>query len=448
MGVKHLLAILITLFILIILQGGAYALASDSDAAEQVLGKTKKAAIIDAVTGAYNEGYVFPDVAKEMENTLRKKLKKGGYDAVKTLPEFVMALTRDLLEVSKDRHVSVRYLNPKMMKMPADVKEPEDAVSQDNQMRRQNYMFKKLEILAGNVGYLRMDMFPDASMAGPTAVAAMGFLANCDAIIFDLRNNGGGSPSMIQLLTSYLVKEPTHLNSFYIRKTDETRQFWTQSHIPGPSLADAEIYVLTSSYTFSGAEEFTYNLKNLKRATIIGETTGGGAHPVEPHTFPELGIMAIVPFGRAINPISGTNWEGTGITPHIEVPADKAMDTAYLEALKKLKKKTKNPIVRAEIEWELNEITASLNPPDIQPEVLEKYAGIYGDRKIMIENGKALYQRLNRDWSKMIPMTDTLFSVEGFDFFRLEVVLDENGDAIKLIGHYQDGSTDESLRDQ
>ena len=160
------------------------------------------------------------------------------------------------------------------------------------------------------------------------AVGAMAFLANCDALIIDLRDNGGGNPEMIQLLSSYFFSgEPRHLNSFYYRLDEKTEQYWTLPYVPGSKLADTDLYVLTSSYTFSGAEEFTYNLKNMKRATIVGETTGGGAHPVRMEILNDHFAIG-VPYARAVNPISKTNWEGTGIEPDVKVPAAQALDKA------------------------------------------------------------------------------------------------------------------------
>ena len=167
---------------------------------------------------------------------------------------------------------------------------PTDNEAELAQLRRENFYFERVERLDGNVGYLDFRQFVDARLAGATAVAAMNFLSNCDAIIIDLRQNGGGEPSMIQLLTSYFFDEPKHINSFYVRYSDSIEQFWTQAYVPGKKMPDVPLYVLTSSYTFSGAEEFTYNLKNLKRATIIGETTGGGAHPVSDRYFPTLNV--------------------------------------------------------------------------------------------------------------------------------------------------------------
>jgi C-terminal processing protease CtpA/Prc len=144
-------------------------------------------------------------------------------------------------------------------------------------MERDNCGFRKVEILPGNIGYLKFDMFADASFCGPTVVAAMNFLAHVDAIIFDLRENGGGDPKMVALVLSYLFDQPTHVNDLYNRKDDATTQYWTLPFVPGIRLGSAPAFVLIAKRTFSGAEEFTYDLKNLKRATIVGETTGGGA---------------------------------------------------------------------------------------------------------------------------------------------------------------------------
>jgi len=169
------------------------------------------------------------------------------------------------------------------------------------QMVHMNCGFDKVEILSGNIGYVKFNMFADPSVCGPTVVAAMNFLSHVDAIIFDLRENGGGDPKMVAFISSYLFDKPTHLNDLYDRKKDETTQYWTLPYVPGTRLADTPAFVLTSKSTFSGAEEFTYNLKNLKRATIVGETTGGGAHPVAGHRIDDHFSIA-VPFARASTP--------------------------------------------------------------------------------------------------------------------------------------------------
>jgi hypothetical protein len=317
----------------------------------QTLDTQKQTQVINRIIDTINENYVFADVAKNMGEHILKQLKKGAYKKITDPAEFATVLTKDLRDICHDLHLRVNYFPEPPRQRPDAPQDPEEI---RRRLSYSNFGFEKVQRLAGNVGYLKLNGFIGAEYGGATAVAAMNFLANCDALIVDLRQNGGGQPSMIQLINSYFFDEPVHLNSFYIRKGDKTQQFWTQAHVQGKRMTQADIYVLTSKRTFSGAEEFTYNLKNMKRGTIIGETTGGGAHPVRFHYFEELQFGIRVPFGRAINPISGTNLEGTGIKPDIEVPQEKAYDTAYKLAVKNLLTKTKTPEEKRRLESDIN----------------------------------------------------------------------------------------------
>lgn len=435
---------------------GALAILLTGQSAAQVAGEEQlvpatpelRAAIVDSVTAALNDDYVFEDVALDMEKRLRGKLRGGDYDEFETVDEFTRALTEDLQDVSGDRHLGVRYMSDEAV--AASLEEDEDPDLQRERrletLRRQNFMFKKVEILDGNVGYLRFDQFPHSAFSGPTATAAMNFLAHTDALIVDLRYNGGGSPSLIQYIMGYLMETPTHLNSFHTRQGDSVQQFWSAPYVPGPMMSDVDLYVLTSSYTFSGAEEFTYNVKNLERGTIVGETTGGGAHPIAMVVFEDLNCGLRVPYARAVNPVSGTNWEGTGIDPDIEVPADAALDRAYLEALEKQLEGVEGGPVAFAYEWAIENLQAKLNPVEVSESVLESYAGQYGPRRLWVEDGALMYQRDEGQARQAKPMTATLFNFHNLDYFRLEVVLDDSGNPVKLVGHYDNGRTDENER--
>jgi C-terminal processing protease CtpA/Prc len=224
-------------------------------------------------------------------------------------------------------------------KVPARTEpSPEDEARFHQQMESQNCAFDKVEILPGNIGYVKFNGFMDASFCGPTVVAAMGFVAHTDAIIFDLRQNGGGQPAMVTLIASYLFDKPTHLIDIYNRKEDSTTQNWTLSYLPGPRLTKQPVFVLTSKRTFSGAEEFAFDLKNQKRAVIVGETTGGGAHPVSGHMVADY-FMVGVPFAKSLDPVTKTNWEGTGVEPDVKVPAADALATAEKLAREKIQVK-------------------------------------------------------------------------------------------------------------
>ncbi len=426
----------------------AQAQTSGPDSKDRKIDARMQLEVIDSVTQALNQIYVFPDVAKKMEKHLRNQYKDKKYKEITSLKEFARKLTEDLQEISKDRHLWVRFASDEMIAhFESDTMTDESKKKELQEKRRDNFCFKEIKILEGNVGYVDFRCFSEATDAGPTAIAAMNFLAYTDAIIFDLRQNGGGSTSMIQLMSSYLFDEPTHLSSFYIRRSDSTEQFWTQAYVSGPRMSDVDVYVLTSKYTFSGAEGFTYHIKNLKRGTVIGETTGGGAHPTDIRIFENLNCGMSLPFGRAVSPITGTNWEGTGVTPDIEVPQEKALDVAHLEALNKLVEKEKDPDRKTQLQWAIDGKKTILNPVTVEIAKLQTYVGRYGPRKIWIEDGELYYQREDRPKYKLIPMGEDRFMLEGMDNFRIQLVRDITGTVVELIGLYEGGHRDSNKRD-
>jgi hypothetical protein len=299
-----------------------------------------KARVIDGAVASLNEFYIFADTAKKMEEALRARQKQGAYDAVEDGEKFATMLTADLQGVSHDKHLRVNFM-PRVLPKGEPQRTPDADAQMRAQMERNNCFFDKVERLPLNIGYLKFNAFANPEICGPTATAAMNFLGNVDAIIFDLRDNGGGDPQMIAYISTYLFGEPTHLNDLYNRKEDSTTQFWTLPYVPGKRLTGKPAFVLTSQRTFSGAEEFSYDLQNLKRVTIIGETTGGGAHPVAGHRIDDH-FMIGVPFAKAVNPVSKTNWEGTGVEPDVKVPADEALDVAKKMAAEQIKNEQAN----------------------------------------------------------------------------------------------------------
>ena len=295
-----------------------------------------RAKVIDGAVAALNDTYVFPETAKKMEEAVRAHQQKGDYDAISDGDDFAKRLTDDFQAISHDKHLRMMFSPAALPDFDNQKPDPKREAEERKQMERVNCGFKKAEILEGNIGYLKFDFFADPGICGPTVVAAMNFLANVDAIIFDLRENGGGDPKMVAFVSSYLFAERTHLNDLWTRKGDVTEQYWTDPYVPGKRLDGKPAFVLTSKNTFSGGEEFTNNLKVLKRATIVGETTGGGAHPVRGHRITEhFGIG--VPFARAINPVTHTNWEGTGVEPDVKVDASQALEEAIKLATERIK---------------------------------------------------------------------------------------------------------------
>jgi len=295
---------------------------------------------IDAISEALTAYYVYPDVATKMIQAMRDHQKHGDYSSMVDGNEFADALSRDLRAVSHDKHLFVGYdpfIFPGRLGSSPEPRlpSPADQVVFRTMLEHQNCTFSKLEILNHNIGYIKFGAFPDPDICGPTVVAAMNFLAYTDALIFDLRENHGGDPSMVDFMVSYLFKKPTHINDLTNRHDNETHQYWTQPWVPGPRYVDQPVYVLTSHETFSGGEEFTFDLKTQKRATIVGETTGGGAHPVR--GMPAGDHFTIgVPFGRPINPVTKGDWEGKGVEPDVKVSAADALTTAEKLAADKL----------------------------------------------------------------------------------------------------------------
>jgi hypothetical protein len=415
--------------------------------AEKLDAPTKQA-ILQEIGQVLHDNYIFPEVAEKMRQGVEEKLRGGAYDSLEAPEAFADAVSEDLRAISKDKHLRFRY-DPEGVshRSREDSKSEEERRKEREEQRRElgrdNFGFRKVERLPGNIGYLDFRYFASPEFAGETAVAALQMLAGCDAILIDLRQNGGGDPAMIQLMSSYFFPEPTHLNDIYSRRDDRTENYWTLPFVPGRKMANVDLYVLTSGYTFSGAEEFSYNLKNLKRATLVGETTGGGAHPVDGKVV-HASYVLIVPFARAINPITKTNWEGTGVTPDVSVPADQAQGTAYQMALEKLKEKATDPQQKAQLDWTLQGEKAKLTPVSVGESTLKKYAGTYGARKVTLEGGALYYQRTGPKY-RLVPMTDRMFFVQGLDYFRVEFVTD-GGKVKELVGLYDDGRREPSPR--
>jgi len=303
---------------------------------------TTRTRILDAIVAKMTDLYVFPDVAKKMEQALREHAKQGAYDAIGESRAFAALLTEQLQAVSHDLHLRVNFVP---MSLPEKDPEPTaaDKARMREQFERMNCGFQKAERLDGNIGYLKFNMFADAEICGPKATAAFDSLGEVDALIIDLTENGGGHPEMVAFVSSYLFAKRTHLGDIYERKDNKTTQYWTKPEVPGKKLTKQPVYVLTSQHTFSAAEEFAYNLKSLKRATIVGETTGGGAHPTMGVRVDEH-FMIGVPFARSINAVTKTNWEGKGVEPDVKVPAAQALDTAKKLAAERIaQQKKKQP---------------------------------------------------------------------------------------------------------
>jgi len=399
--------------------------------------------IITEMAETISESYVFPDVGEQVSEMLLGNLKSGEYDELAGR-ELADTLEDQIRNLTHDLHFGVRSLPPNW----TPPTEGEDAGLRQGPSAP--YGFNSVERLGGNIGYIDLRGFNNANSIGETVDAVMRLVQGSSSIIFDLRRNGGGDPDAVALISSYLF-EPSksiHLNSLYSRPRDETTEYWTHADIDTTlAMPDTPVYVLTSRQTFSAAEEFTYNLKNLERATIIGETTGGGAHPVDQILFSndetDRHYLMILPTARAINPISGTNWEGTGVAPDFEVSADDALNVAIGQILQTLADEGDEGAL-----WELVAHNAYNNPHVLSKSELGEYAGQYTDRELMLDNGELMYRRIgNPNWSRLIAAEKDIFVIDGFDGFQMHFERDSSGAIEQITGHYQQGRVDYSIRE-
>ena len=302
--------------------------------AEVKLGAAERHHVVEAAAAILEKNYIDRDNAQKMADALRDHEKRGDDDAATGGAAFAVLLTHQMREVSPDRHLTLDYSETPLPQDPLEPT-PEGLARYREALKQQNCAFEKVEILPHNIGYLKLNAFPDPSMCQATARTAMASLNHANALIFDLRENRGGEPAMVTFMAAYLFDHPEYL---YNPRENTTEQSWTRSPVPGNRLADKPVYVLTSARTLSGAEQFCYDLKMLKRVTLVGETTGGAAHSGVFHRIDNHFGMGI-PETKAINPFSKSDWAEVGMEPDVKVRAADALETAVKLAESKLPRK-------------------------------------------------------------------------------------------------------------
>jgi hypothetical protein len=313
--------------------------------------------IVQTAMAILRSRYVFPDRGAQAAAEIEARLVAGEYDDLGE-PELAERLTSQLYAVCADKHLRV-HAHPERRRPPPRPVDRDKARQEMRAMGRlDNFGIHRVERLDGNVGYVDLRRVALPQNAGASIAAAMELVSGTYALIIDLRRNGGGSPDGVVFWCSYLFDGPgTHFNDIFEAETGETRQFWSMSYLPGSRYPDKPVYLLTSHETFSGGEDFCYTLQALGRAQLIGETTGGGAHPTGMR--PLSPTMAIsVPFARSVNPITGTNWEGTGVVPDVSVAAAEAHDVAYGMALRHVLSLDTPPPIREEASATLARLSA------------------------------------------------------------------------------------------
>jgi hypothetical protein len=398
--------------------------------------------IIDSLTKELEEFYIRPNAVGDIKKKLNENYKKGLYKNIIKPNEFASKLSADLVEVSKDLHFALRY----------DPEWTEDQRKKENKevlkkikaqeladAKKKNFGFQQTRILEGNIGYLKFDYFEDPAIGSETAASAMQFLSGTDALIIDLRQNNGGVMEMGQFLSSYFYsgKELPLYKYYYNEKNRKKveREMWLLPSVPGKRMEDVDIYILTSNTTFSAAEWMSYSLQNLKRVTIVGERTAGGAHPIDRKILPD-GFSVNIPFGEVKDPITNTDFEGKGVVPDVLCKSEEAVNTSHILALQKLSSKNKD--ASNNLEWFIPIIKNRQKTVSFATEILKSYQGKYGKVELKYENNNLYYKWNNIATLLLIPLEQDLFLLDGIDDFRIKIV-SENNSVTGFKRIYEDG---------
>lgn len=332
--------LILSLIVIVVVSGAGFA--ADPETVDAGIRKE----VVLKVALFMKDFYVFPEVGEKMGEYIIKKERDGDYDGLDDVKGFCKKVTSDLREICHDKHIFVFYAPEEAREVAARkglLPQEEIEEIKKKQFERDqaaNFGFSAVDILDGNIGLIKLDYFSSSDEACRKAVDAMKYLADTDAVIIDLRGNGGGGGGVGEVLSSYFFSsEKVQLTGSYYRKTDSINQSWTLPYLPGKRLPDIDLYILTGKRTFSAGEDFSYSLKHLKRAVIVGQATKGGAHPVDV-LIVKGAILTQISIGNSVNPVTGTNWEGTGVIPDVEVEEEQALHAAHLMALKKVMEKT------------------------------------------------------------------------------------------------------------
>ena len=279
--------------------------------------------------------YVIPETAGKLVALIRTKQKANAYKSITSKLELARALTDDMFAVANDKHLTVSV---SFSATPAGPPSPEEL----ERIRKENGAIAKLELLDGNVGYMRVNGAPTLEGSRAAITAAFAFLHNTEALIIDNRGNGGGDPNTATFYESYLSEGEPHLAlSFHYREKNRVQEFWTTDLRELSYGARKPVFVLTSTLTFSAGEGIAYNLQALKRAVIVGEKTAGGATSPQRVSMGHQFVLA-VPVATGVNPITRTSWEGVGVTPDVPVEEAIALSKAHTLAIEGLRASATN----------------------------------------------------------------------------------------------------------
>ena len=318
--------------------------------AQKRISQKEKKNVITSLKDVITSNYVFPDKAIQINRALDSLHALGKYKKISAFLVFADTLTNDLVRISKDKHFKLQYrpdlAQPRVPEKEADSKEEPDTNEERIDLnfwyaQKANFGFEKVEVLEGNIGYIKLTFFDVFEWVKPTMDAAMGFVSNTDALIIDLRGNNGGYNSATYLTSYFFNETPMLLNTSYNRAANETKESYTFEKVDGERYLDKPVYILVDEESFSRAEGFAYGMKHFKRATILGQTTPGAAHSID-FIKMENSFFIQVPVERMMHPITKTDWEGVGVIPDSTTSKEQTLNVAYQQALDHLISQEKN----------------------------------------------------------------------------------------------------------
>jgi len=408
--------------------------------------------IIDSIGQVLYRNYVFPDTALKMSAYLKNEFKKGAYAGIKDPVELANRLWKDLQKVHHDGHLRLQYA-PGMAKDLADTAGMAERHRMNDslmliEMRKQNFQFTKVEILPGNIGYVKFNGFVGFQKeARPTITSAFRFVANTKAVIIDLRDNGGGSVEMVAQVESYFFPTKTHMNDV-INRDKSKWELWTNPAQADSVLLQMPVYILTARRTFSGAEDFSYSMQSVHRAVIAGDTTGGGAHPTGPVPVTQ-GFVAVIPFARSLNPYTHTDWEGTGVIPDISVPSAKALEAVEKAIFTEQTKNAPTEQDKNAAQWLLDDLLARQSQETRDSASLASYSGKYQGGLVFYANSSGLYcQNEERGGQvfKLIPISGDKFVLD--ENVHVEFKKDDKGAFSQIMMWWSRGQVSDKPREK
>lgn len=401
--------------------------------------------LIKSINLSLDNHYVFPDKAQAIIKFLQAQERKKAYTSYTNDPlKLAKRIQADIYQIHRDPHLFIEY-NPNLSgRIQGKVEPSEEEIRQAKIFGKENnYLFKKVEVLPGNIGYILINGFVEhINEAKPIIASALGFLANTSAIIIDLRENQGGEPDMVSQVESYFFKEKTRMNDLVNRSNKDTTFYYADPAKTDGLTLSMPLYILTSKKTFSAAEDFSYAMQQAKRATIVGEVTGGGAHPTMPFTVGQ-GFVASIPFARSLNPVTQTDWEGTGVMPDFKVEASKALSKAQELIFRERQITAKNEKEKQKLEYLINALRVNDDLASLPLDQFDQFTGTYGPL-LIYRDGNKLFCKYADNVTELAHISKNLFVLDGNA--HIEFMKDSKGNYSKAKLYVSDGGVFEELR--